>query len=107
MREVRHHPVPGNAEYVTVDPSEQGQWIYPAEGDRYWVSGPARYLIELEGCDATTRLVITLNPAEVEVVRLLVDETKRASEYGCEPRMSIRDFVTPMDPEDMPYEVTR
>jgi len=47
------------------------------------------YTIYLHGCDDTTEFEIELTEAQAELVRIMVDKSEEASEYGCQPVMQI------------------
>ena len=51
------------------------------------------YLVEVESCDDSTDIIIQANDAKFAIIKELADKITKASAYGCQPRMSIREIV--------------
>ncbi len=62
-----------------------------------------KYLIEVSGCDDTTRIVADLTVKQAEAVGRVAEQITAASTYGCMPVMSIRK-ATPQDIKDTAEE---
>ena len=53
------------------------------------------YVINLDGCDATTRFRTELTESEAILLKRISDMSKKTSTYGCMPTMTVK-------PEDPP-----
>lgn len=48
------------------------------------------YLVEVDGCDDSTSLIIRLDDAEFAIIEELASRVTEASTYVCKPTMDIR-----------------
>jgi len=60
----------------------------------------AAYQIRLAGCDDATVFVMELTEAEAQAARRIAALSVTASEFGCQPKMSIAPPPKEPDPDD-------
>ena len=49
------------------------------------------YLVEIFGCDDSTKLIIQADDIQFSVMKNLADRATEASANGCQPTMSVRE----------------
>lgn len=60
----------------------------------------ADYLIKVSGCDDNTKVIATLTDAELEAVQRIAAQLEAASEFSCQPTMSVTP-VADADEDDL------
>ena len=49
------------------------------------------YLVVVQGCDDSTDIIIQADDIKFDIIKELADQVTKASTYGCQPVMSIRE----------------